>query len=242
MRCVWHSLRRVIDKRSCVRYCSRFVVEQKGVLDGSGSSHKRLRSARSQFSSARHSRSSAPRNRSNRTRVRSMIKSLRGAIHSGDAAAARKLLSPTIAAIDRAVTKGVLEKNTANRYKSRLSLACNAIGTAPKPSLHCCTSGRTHRSFAIIPAWSTSFGRARDPGSSRSLGRARCDPRPPWLRLSAPPEIPSPRDRSRSRTSAGYRLRKAPAGPPPVAAAGILRACCSAIFAVAARIPRRPAA
>jgi len=69
-------------------------------------------------------------NRSNRTRVRSMIKSLRGAIGTGDAAAAGKLLTPTISAIDRAVTKGVLEKNTANRYKSRLSVACNSLKNA----------------------------------------------------------------------------------------------------------------
>ena len=69
-------------------------------------------------------------NRSNRTRVRSMMKSFRVALQSGDAAKARNLLPPTVAAIDRAVTKGVLEKNTANRYKSRLSLACNSVGKA----------------------------------------------------------------------------------------------------------------
>jgi small subunit ribosomal protein S20 len=67
-------------------------------------------------------------NRSNRTRVRSVMKSMRGAIRSGDAAAAKKQLSATISAIDRAVAKGVLERNTANRYKSRLSLACNSMG------------------------------------------------------------------------------------------------------------------
>jgi len=66
-------------------------------------------------------------NRSNRTRVRSMIKSLRGAINAGDGTAANKLLSTTVASIDRAVTKGVLSKNTANRYKSRLAVACNAL-------------------------------------------------------------------------------------------------------------------
>jgi small subunit ribosomal protein S20 len=66
-------------------------------------------------------------NRSNRTRVRSMIKSLRGAINSGDGSAAGKLLSSTVASIDRAVAKGVLTKNTANRYKSRLSVACNNL-------------------------------------------------------------------------------------------------------------------
>lgn len=66
-------------------------------------------------------------NRSNRTRVRSMIKSLRGAINSGDGAASGKLLSSTVASIDRAVAKGILSKNTANRYKSRLSVACNNL-------------------------------------------------------------------------------------------------------------------
>lgn len=66
-------------------------------------------------------------NRSNRTRVRSMIKSLRGAINAGDGQAAGKLLSGTVASIDRAVAKGILTKNTANRYKSRLALACNDL-------------------------------------------------------------------------------------------------------------------
>ncbi len=70
-------------------------------------------------------------NRSNRTRVRSMIKSLRGAIRAGDGAAAGKLLSTTVASIDRAVAKGVLAKNTANRYKSRLALACNGLQARP---------------------------------------------------------------------------------------------------------------
>src|SRR5580658_3566357 len=81
-------------------------------------------------------------NRANRTRVRSMMKSMRSALGSNDSKAAGDLLQPTISAIDRAVTKGVLEKNTANRYKSRLSLAYNAMrstsaagaGTAAKQS------------------------------------------------------------------------------------------------------------
>jgi small subunit ribosomal protein S20 len=71
-------------------------------------------------------------NRANRTRVRSVIKSLRSAIHAGDSASAGKLLSATVASIDRAVAKGVLAKNTANRYKSRLALACNALQAQPR--------------------------------------------------------------------------------------------------------------
>ena len=81
---------------------------------------------------ARQSIKLAAVNRSNRTKVRSMIKSLRAAISSGDATAAGKMLNATISAIDRAVTKGVLEKNTANRYKSRLSVACNSMRAAGK--------------------------------------------------------------------------------------------------------------
>lgn len=73
-------------------------------------------------------------NRSNRTEVRTAIKSLRNAIRSGDPAVAGKLLRPTISAIDRAVAKGVLERNTANRHKSRLSLACNAVRSTQPPS------------------------------------------------------------------------------------------------------------
>jgi len=69
-------------------------------------------------------------NRANRTRVRSMMRSLRGAIRSGDAAAAGGLLRPTLSAIDRAVAKGVLTRNSANRYKSRLTVACNALPRA----------------------------------------------------------------------------------------------------------------
>src|ERR1700730_9984017 len=66
-------------------------------------------------------------NRSYRTRVRSLIKSLRGAINSADGAAAGRLLSSTGASIDRAVAKGVLNKNTANLHKSRLAVACNNL-------------------------------------------------------------------------------------------------------------------
>jgi small subunit ribosomal protein S20 len=66
-------------------------------------------------------------NRGHRTRVRTMIKRMRAALRSGDAAAAANLLQATLAAIDKAIGKGVLHENTANRYKSRLALACNAL-------------------------------------------------------------------------------------------------------------------
>jgi small subunit ribosomal protein S20 len=76
---------------------------------------------------AEQSRQRAEVNRANRTRVRTMMRRLRTAITAGDATAAGNLLQPTMSAIDRAITKGVLHENTGNRYKSRLALALNAI-------------------------------------------------------------------------------------------------------------------
>ncbi|MDE3110574.1 MAG: 30S ribosomal protein S20 [Acidobacteriota bacterium] len=66
-------------------------------------------------------------NRMNRTRVRTALRQMRAAIASGDAAAAAKLVSATFSAIDKAIQKGTLHRNTANRYKSRVSLALNAL-------------------------------------------------------------------------------------------------------------------
>ncbi|MFZ0819835.1 MAG: 30S ribosomal protein S20 [Candidatus Acidiferrales bacterium] len=71
-------------------------------------------------------------NRSNKTRVRSIVRKMRAALASGDATAAGELHRPTMAALDHAVTKGVLPANTANRYKSRISLALNHMRAARK--------------------------------------------------------------------------------------------------------------
>ena len=76
---------------------------------------------------AQQSRERAEVNRANRTRVRTMMRRLRTAITAKDATAAGNLLHPTMSAIDRAITKGVLHENTGNRYKSRLTLAFNAL-------------------------------------------------------------------------------------------------------------------
>ena len=64
-------------------------------------------------------------NRSNRTRVRSSIRKLREALATGDAKEMNTLLPETISTIDKAVQKGVLHKNTAARYKSRLTTSTN---------------------------------------------------------------------------------------------------------------------
>ena len=81
---------------------------------------------------AKQSHMRAEINRANTTRVRTFMKKLRGAIAAKDAASAGTLLRPTLSAIDRAISKGVLEENTGNRYKSRLSVAVNGLGAAAK--------------------------------------------------------------------------------------------------------------
>ena len=68
-------------------------------------------------------------NRSNRTRVRGAIKKLRGALESGDAKELKTLLPATVSTIDKSVQKGVLHKNTAARYKSRLTANANQVAT-----------------------------------------------------------------------------------------------------------------
>jgi small subunit ribosomal protein S20 len=81
---------------------------------------------------AKQSHVRAEINRANRTRVRTIMKHLRTAIAAKDGTAAGTLLHPTLSAIDRAISKGVLEENTGNRYKSRLSIATNKLRATPK--------------------------------------------------------------------------------------------------------------
>ena len=64
-------------------------------------------------------------NRNNRGRLRTGIKRLRAALDSGDQAAVQALLPETVSLIDKAVQKGVLHRNAAARYKSRLTSRVN---------------------------------------------------------------------------------------------------------------------
>lgn len=71
-------------------------------------------------------------NRMNRTRVRTAMRRMRAAIAAGDVSAAEKLASSTYSEVDRAIRKRTLAQNTANRYKSRLALALNALRAKKK--------------------------------------------------------------------------------------------------------------
>ena len=97
-----------------------------------GTAAKVKKRKKSVLKRARESRVRAETNRANRTRVRSAMKRLRTAFSTKDVASAGTLLRPTLSAIDRAISKGVLTENTGNRYKSRLSVAYNQLAAAPK--------------------------------------------------------------------------------------------------------------
>jgi small subunit ribosomal protein S20 len=64
-------------------------------------------------------------NRNNRGRVRTGIKKLRAALDGGEAGDVQNLLPVTVSLIDKAVQKGVLHRNAAARYKSRLTVRAN---------------------------------------------------------------------------------------------------------------------
>jgi small subunit ribosomal protein S20 len=66
-------------------------------------------------------------NRSNRSRLRTSIKKLRAAMTGGDASQSSAVLPETISTIDKAVQKGVLHRNAAARYKSRLTHRVNQL-------------------------------------------------------------------------------------------------------------------
>ena len=60
------------------------------------------------------------RNRKYRSQLRSTLKQIRAVIDK-DKAAAKKELNQAISLIDRMAGKGIIHRNTASRYKSRLS-------------------------------------------------------------------------------------------------------------------------
>ena len=68
-------------------------------------------------------------NRSNRSRTRTGMKKLRAALASSKEEA-QNLLPATISIIDKAVQKGILHRNAAARYKSRLTARVNSATKA----------------------------------------------------------------------------------------------------------------
>jgi small subunit ribosomal protein S20 len=71
------------------------------------------------------------RNRQLRARLRGALKAIRGAVDKNEFDAVKDQLKAAVALVDRMASKGIIHRNTAARYKSRLS-ARVAKKTAPK--------------------------------------------------------------------------------------------------------------
>lgn len=69
-------------------------------------------------------------NRTRRSRVRTFIRKVEEAIASGDKAAAQAAFKVAEPELMRAVSRGVIQKNTASRKVSRLSGRVKAVGAA----------------------------------------------------------------------------------------------------------------
>lgn len=59
-------------------------------------------------------------NREFRSKLRTGLKAIRKALDAEDLEAAKALLGKTQSLVDKMATKGIIHKNTASRYKSRL--------------------------------------------------------------------------------------------------------------------------
>jgi small subunit ribosomal protein S20 len=70
----------------------------------------------------RQSLKNRDRNRQFRSRLRSTLKNVRAAIDGKDQAGVKDSLKASISLIDKMVTKGIIHRNAASRYKSRLTL------------------------------------------------------------------------------------------------------------------------
>jgi small subunit ribosomal protein S20 len=61
------------------------------------------------------------RNRNLRTRLRGALRSIRTAIDAGDPDQVKDALRDTVSLVDKMAAKGVIHRNAAGRYKSRLA-------------------------------------------------------------------------------------------------------------------------
>jgi small subunit ribosomal protein S20 len=66
-------------------------------------------------------------NRARKTRLRHQVRTLRRLLEKKDAAGAQAELPKTFSVIDRAAKWGIIKKNTAARYKSRLAVRVRAV-------------------------------------------------------------------------------------------------------------------
>jgi small subunit ribosomal protein S20 len=69
-------------------------------------------------------------NRQMRSRLRSALRDIRAAIEGGDPAQVKDALRNTISLVDKMAGKGIIHRNAAGRYKSRLASRVTKRSTA----------------------------------------------------------------------------------------------------------------
>lgn len=69
-------------------------------------------------------------NKARKGTLRTQIKKLRSLVKAGDAEGAAKELIRTVSVIDRSLRKGILHRNTAGRYKSRLTRSVRGLSSS----------------------------------------------------------------------------------------------------------------
>jgi small subunit ribosomal protein S20 len=80
------------------------------------------------FSALKRARQTEKRtaaNRANKSRLRTTLRRFRAALAAGKPEAAAAAFKDTVSVLDKSVQKGVVHKNTASRYKSRLGARLN---------------------------------------------------------------------------------------------------------------------
>ena len=60
-------------------------------------------------------------NRQLRSRLRTSLKAIRASLDAEDLDGAKAALNKTVSLVDKMATKGIIHRNTAGRYKSRLT-------------------------------------------------------------------------------------------------------------------------
>ena len=68
-------------------------------------------------------------NRELRSKLRTALKAIRASLDGKDFEGAKTALSQTVSIVDKMATKGIIHRNTASRYKSRLSARVTRTGT-----------------------------------------------------------------------------------------------------------------
>jgi small subunit ribosomal protein S20 len=76
---------------------------------------------------ARQTEKRTVRNRSNTSQLRGVLRELREGLTKADKKSAEQAFRKAVSSLDKAIQKGVIHKNTASRYKSRLNARLNAL-------------------------------------------------------------------------------------------------------------------